>query len=343
MTPAPDATERPIRFGGYVFLAGLLGVGLLWVYWPTLLEMVKRWSTDPRYAHGYLVPIFALALLWLRRDRLAALTPRPSWGGLALIGGGLALIGGGLALRLAGAYFYYGWFEAVSLLPTLAGLCVLVLGWRSLSWSWPAIAFLVFMLPLPYRIEGALAYPLQRVATKVSTYALQTLGFPALAEGNVIHLNDVEIGVVEACSGLSMLFTCFAMATGVVLLIHRPWLDKVVIVASAVPIALAVNMMRITVTGVLHETVGHRLANLVFHDLAGWLMMPMALGLLWFELALLALLLVGPSPATAALKPIDLVEAVRHPREHDKPAGGRRRNGQHDAADDVQKRTLKNP
>ena len=336
MTPPPDANDRPIRFGGHVLLAGLLGVGLLWVYWPTLLEMSKRWSTDPRYAHGYLVPIFALILLWLRRNRLAALEPRPSWGGLVLIGGGLAL-------RLAGAYFYYGWFEAVSLLPTLAGLCVLVWGWRSLSWSWPAIAFLVFMLPLPFRIEAALSYPLQRVATKASTYALQTLGFPALAEGNVIHLNDVEIGVVEACSGLSMLFTFFAMATGVVLLIHRPLLDKIVIVASAVPIALAVNMMRIIVTGVLHETVGHRLANVVFHDLAGWLMMPVALGLLWGELTLLALLLVTPSPAAAALRPIDLVGAIRDPRERDRPDSDRRRYGQHDAADDVQKRTLKNP
>jgi exosortase len=316
MTPVPDAPYRPIRFSGYNFLTGVLGIGLVWVYWPTLLEMLKRWSTDPRYAHGYIVPIFALALLWLRRDRFAALTPHPT-------GPGLALIGGGLLIRLAGAYFYYGWFEAVSLLPTLAGLCVLVWGWRSLSWSWPAIAFLVFMLPLPYRLESAMAHPLQRVATMVSTYALQTLGFPALAEGNVIHLDDVEIGVVEACSGLSMLFTFFAMATGVVLLMHRPWLDKLVIFASAVPIALAVNMIRIIVTGVLHETVGHRLANVVFHDLAGWLMMPVALGLLWFEITLLGLLLVTPGGASAALKPIHLVEGIGDPHEHDQSDGGR--------------------
>jgi len=334
MTQDPDAVRWPTRFDPFVVLAGVLSVGLVWFYWPTLCEMVKRWSTDPRYAHGYLVPAFSLVLLWLRRDRLAALAPRPSWGGLALIGIGLAL-------RLTGAFVYFGWLEAASLLPAVAGLCVLIRGWPSLRWSWPAIAFLVFMLPLPFQLEGALAFPLQRVATKVTTYALQTLGFPALAEGNVIHLDDVEIGVVEACSGLSMLFTFIAMATGVVLVIRRPWLDKVLIVASAIPISLIVNMTRITVTGVLHETVGSRLANLVFHDLAGWLMMPMALGLLWLELELLSRLFIEPAPAPAPLRPIDMVGAIRDARDPRDSGEGRRRNGKQDSSAAL-KRSLRN-
>ncbi|WP_254053214.1 exosortase/archaeosortase family protein [Singulisphaera sp. GP187] len=292
--------SRAKRWDRHVVLATLLGMGLTWFYWATLGEMVKRWSTDPRYAHGYLVPIFALALLWIRRDRFAALATRSNWGGVLLIGAAVAL-------RMAGAYIYLSWLETVSLLPAIAGLFVLVWGWPSLRWSWPAIAFLIFMVPLPYRLEGAMAHPLQRVATKVSTYALQTMGFPALAAGNVIHLNEVELGVVEACSGLSMLFTFFALASGVVMVIRRPWLDKVLIIASAIPIALIVNMIRITVTGVLHETVGSRLANLVFHDLAGWLMMPMAMGLLWLELELLTRLFLEPAPAVARLSPLDLM------------------------------------
>lgn len=337
MTRDPAAVGCPPRFDPLVVLASLLGVCLLWAYRPTLCAMVKRWSTDPRYSHGYLVPIFALALLWLRRDQLAARASRPSWGGLVLIGAGLAL-------WLAGASFDLGWFEEVSLLPALAGLCVLARGWRSLRWSWPAIAFLIFMLPLPSQVEVALAYPLQRVATKASTYALQTLGFPALAEGNVIHLNEVEIGVVEACSGLSMLFTFFALATGVVLLIRRPWLDQILIVASAIPIALIVTVARITVTGVLHETVGSRLANLVFHDLAGWLMMPMAVGLLWLELGLLARLLVEPAPVlTVALKPIVMVGTTQATRDSRDPGERRRRNSHQDAFAVALKRMLRNP
>ena len=110
-----------------------------------------------------------------------------------------------------------------------------------------------------------------------------------------VHFNDARIGVVEACNGLSMLMIFFAIAVGLTLVIQRSWIDKAVLVASAVPIALIANIIRITVTGILHETVGGEVADMVFHTLAGWLMMPLALGILWGELGLLArLLLEGP-------------------------------------------------
>jgi hypothetical protein len=57
-------------------------------------------------------------------------------------------------------------------------------------------------------------------------------------------------------------------------------------------IALAVNIVRITVTGILHLTTTPELAELVFHDLAGWFMMPMALGLLYVEFQILSHLII---------------------------------------------------
>ena len=50
---------------------------------------------------------------------------------------------------------------------------------------------------------------------------------------------------------------------------------------------------------VLHKTAGRELADLVFHDLAGWLMMPLALGMLWAEVRLLSWILL-PVPAREA-------------------------------------------
>jgi exosortase len=176
-----------------------------------------------------------------------------------------------------------------------------------LRWSWPAIAFLAFMVPLPYRLEVALAHPLQRVATKASNYSLQTLGLPAVAEGNVIFMNESQIGVVEACSGLSMLMIFFALSTALTFVVDRPWWQKLLLVLSAIPIALIANITRITVTGVMHETVGHELANLVFHDLAGWLMMPFALILMWIELQIFARLFVEVArPARIAVSPLEV-------------------------------------
>lgn len=248
-----------------------LGVSLLWAYWPTLTAMARQWSEDPQYSHGYLVPVFAAALLWLRREQMTIAPALSGWG-VALL-----LLGG--CLQLSGTFYYLTWLEGFALLPSLLGVAVLLGGWQNLRWSWPAVAFLLFMIPLPYRAQTALAAPLQRIATMASTFTLQTLGYPAVSEGNVIVLNEVRLGIVEACSGLTMLVTFFALATAVAILVRRPWLDRVLIVASAVPIALIANVTRITVTGALHVSVGGEIAQAVFHDWAGWFMMPLALGL----------------------------------------------------------------
>src|SRR5262249_8175924 len=128
---------------------------------------------------------------------------------------GLLFLAAGLGCRFAGSALFIDWLCAVSLLPFLAGLVFLAGGLRAVRVSWPAIGFLIFMVPLPYRLETGLAQPLQRVATLASNYALQTLGFISFSEGNVIRLGEVRIGVVEACSGLSMLVIFFALSTAV--------------------------------------------------------------------------------------------------------------------------------
>jgi exosortase len=148
------------------------------------------------------------------------------------------------------------------------------------------------MVPLPWRIETAMGPPLQFLATTASTYLLQTLGLMAFAEGNVIHLNDTKIGVVEACSGLSMLMTFIALSTAAALVVNRPLVDRLILVASSAPVALLANVARITLTGVLHETAGSHVSSTFYHDLAGWVMIPLGLGLYWLEIAVLSRLLI---------------------------------------------------
>ncbi|MCI0380012.1 MAG: exosortase/archaeosortase family protein [Gemmataceae bacterium] len=289
-----------------VCAALFLGV-LLWAYWTTLADISWRWSNDPQYSHGYLVPLFAVALLWLRRGNIAwrggADVPvrqpgmpqgpqalKPSVWGIGL----LALAAG---MRLAGGYFHFGWLDQMSLLPCLAGLFVLLGGKAAWRWSWPAVAFLAFMVPLPHRVAVSMSAPMQRIATETSTFALQALGRPALAEGNVILLNDVELGIVEACSGLRMLVVFFALSTAVALLLRKPLWERVLVAGSALPIALVSNVIRITVTGVIYDMLGPETGQAVFHDLMGWLMMPLGLAFLGLELWLLNRLLLEPAPS----------------------------------------------
>ena len=267
----------------------LLLAGLSWEFWPVLRAMAERWSNDPRYAHGYLVPMFSLALLWMRRSQMPA-------GELRASGRGLAFIALGTLILLVGGYFRQGSIEGLALLPYLAGVAVVLGGWPALRWAWPSIMFLFFMIPLPWRVENALGPPLQWLATLASSFSLQTLGFMAFAEGNVIQLNEGKIGVVEACSGLSMLITFVALSVGMALVVNRPLLDRIVLVLSAIPVALVANIARITLTGVLHETIGGQIADKFYHDVAGWVMIPFALVLYWCEIWIFSRILVEVEP-----------------------------------------------
>ena len=290
-----------------VLVFGLL-LGLLGAYWLTLGGVVQRWMTDPKYSHGYFVPLFAAWLLW-RRARRDGFTLDAATG----LWWGLPILAAGVAVHLAGQYVFADWLSEVSLLISLLGLCVGVGGWRLARLAAPAISFLAFMLPLPYRVEVSLAGPLQSLATNSSAYLLQMLGFTAGTEGNVIVMSTTRLGVEDVCSGLGMLVTFFALSTAVAIVVRRPRLDKLVIVASAIPIALTANVLRITVTGILADTVGGEVANFVFHNLAGLFMTPLAFGLMWVELKVLSRLLVeapAEAPRSVALA-LSLTAPVR--------------------------------
>jgi exosortase len=300
--------EKHRTFLALVLLAGCLG----WALWPSLESMANRWSTDPRYAHGYLVPAFSLALLWMRRDRLhrtGAKSAASTWGLVFLAIGG--------AFQLVGGYFQVNAIDGLALFPYLVGVALLLRGWRTVAWAWPAIAFVVFMIPLPWRLETALGPPLQLVATQASTYLLQTLGFMAFAEGNVIQLDEARIGVVEACSGLSMLITFVALSTGAALVVTRPLFDRIVLVASSIPVALLANIIRIVATGILHGKVGGHAADTFYHDVAGWLMIPLALLLYWLEIWVLSHLLIETKYEAPLI--FDLGDS-KHPSKSKTPA-----------------------
>jgi exosortase len=276
--------------------------GLLWAFWPSLVTMAQVWFHDSQYSHGLLVPLYAVALLWLRRGQVPATWSGSWWG--------LALLAAGLGQRVVAAYIYQEWLSAVALLPCLAGAVLLVGGWPALRWAWPGILFLVFMVPLPYTLHLAFSGPLQFVATNCSVYCLETVGIPTFAEGNIIVLTDGRLGVEDVCSGLAMLLTFFTLAVAMAIVLKRPLVDRIVLIVSAFPVALLVNTLRITTTGILHETVGRDKA-LLFHEHAGWFMMPLALLLFFLVLSLLARLFRDPLGSVRQSRPLLAAPAAR--------------------------------
>ena len=246
----------------------LLAAGM-WSYWPMLTELVAAWKREPDYSHGYLVVPIAILFLWLRRGTF------PGWGPCSLPLG-VALLGISLLVRAGDALFFMRFLDGYSLLPWLAATVALLFGVRVLKWSLPSIGFLFFMIPIPFSAEMALSGPLQRVATKVSCTALQLLGQPAFAEGNMIQLGTHQLEIAQACSGLRLFVSVVALAYCYVVLVRRVWWEKLLLIAAVAPIAIVSNAVRIVVTGLLFQYTTGEIGQRFAHDFAGWAMIPLA-------------------------------------------------------------------
>jgi exosortase len=200
--------------------------------------------------------------------------------------------------------------DGFSMLLWLAGTVWLLLGGRVLWWSLPAIAFLGFMIPLPFRVERWLSYPLQGIATTISSWALQCLGQPAVRESNTIFLGShPPLEVAEACSGLRIFVGVFALAYLYVVLARQSWWERTLLLLCTIPVALVANATRIVVTGILYQLVSEEAGKKFSHDVAGWGMILLAAGLFGLLLWLLGRLF--PQEEIADIRDVLKAELVR--------------------------------
>jgi exosortase len=292
-------------------VVAILATVVMFSYWPGLLNAKAAWN-NPQYSHGWLVPLFSVAMIFWWRQPVASVSPSAR-----LVG--LGMLVASLGLRLLMARYRIITIDMYTFVPALAGGVLLGGGWSMFRWAWAPIAFLIFMYPLPDEATRYLLGPLQTMATAVSTYAIQTLGIDAIREGNQIVVGERHLGVVDACSGLRMLTIFIALSVAIVMLGELDVYESLVILASAVPIALAVNATRITLTSVMY-TIDPEIAEKIFHDWAGYFMMPMALVLLYAMRKLASWLLVAEDTTPVAVVPVEGLKALGTVER----AGGRR-------------------
>lgn len=276
---------------------GIMTALLVWAYMNSMEKVSLAWKS-PQYSHGYLIPPFAAFLLFTRRQSFLKNVPVWHQG----IGLGIVIVA--TLIRVFSSQMAIMTVDRLMILPSILGIMMIVGGLRALMWSAAPIMFLIFMFPLPRFAERAVLNPLQSVATRISHYALETLGVECFTQGNRIMLDGVEMGVVDACSGLRMATIFGALCAAIALIAtNRPWWERLIIFCSSLPIALAVNSIRITVTGLAYSWIGtegemYQIINAFAHDFAGWIMMPMALGLLYLEYQILARIVIEEEEQT---------------------------------------------
>lgn len=252
----------------------ILFVALIAVYFPFLRTLIHDWDTNPSYSHGYLIPFISAFMVYSIRKDLKTLKISPSNWGLLIIFIGLAQ----LIIAKIGSEFF---LQRTSIIIVLLGLALFLGGF---SWTKKIsipIIYLILMIPLPAIIWNKIAFPMQLFASGITENVIQAIGIPVFREGNVLHLAETTLEVVDACSGLRSLVSMLALSTALAWLsTELSVFKKYILFFSAAPIAIFVNIARLTFTAGLASRWGEKAAQGFLHDFSGWLIFVLGLAML---------------------------------------------------------------
>jgi exosortase len=269
---------RPHRLEWWLLLALVLATFA--VYSPILASMAKHWSLVDDYSHGFIIAPLAIYFALERRKKLRRAPVEPSLLGIApLAVGTLTLAIGRFGVELMNM--------RASFVFTLIGIVLLLMGrhvFRILAFP---LFFLFLMIPLPQSLVNQIAFPLQLVAADLATEAMHLLAIPALREGNILHLPNSQLFVEEACSGLRSLMALITLGVVFAYFFRKRTAERLIIVASAIPIAILVNAFRVALTGILTHRLGQEAASGWIHQTEGFFTFGIAFVLLLGEAALL--------------------------------------------------------
>ena len=252
------------------------------LFWPNLRRLWDKtnpFTGEPNWGHAPFVPFVGLYYLFINRERLQAARVKTAWEGLAIALFGIL-------------FFAYGiwpgqndFFKDVGMVITLFGIVTLLCGWQVMKIAWFPIVFLFCALPWPGLVYSRIAIPLQNLAAGVAVKVLHLSGVEAGQSGTKIIMEGAKgavrtLNVAEACAGLRSLMTFVSVAAMIAFLSSRPMWQKIIQVASAVPIAIFCNVMRVSGQGLLDRYVSQQLSQSFAHEFVGLVMLIPALFLI---------------------------------------------------------------
>jgi exosortase A len=231
-------TASPKTDTGRYLLCLLLAGAFLAAYLPVMTDLVRAWSGSDDYSHGFLIVPIALYIIWYKRGLLAGATKVGSWVGLPVAV--LSLLAylfarAGDILTLA----------SLSMIGFIAGTVLFLFGFRVLRLSLFPLLLLLFMIPIPAQIYAGLTIPLQLLVTRATVLLASSAGIPIFCEGNVIHHSRGTFEVVQACSGLRSIMALLTLGAVFGYFSLRSNFLRTILFVSAVPIAVAVNILRV--------------------------------------------------------------------------------------------------
>ncbi len=260
-----------------VAVIALLFAGVNWRQFPILFG---TWRHNPNWSHGFVIPLFSLYLLYARREDLLTATRRVFIWALPMVILSIVLI----------IISYYPirtyWFCQLAMIALLFWLVWYLAGTKVIRVTWLPILFLIFALPIPSILYSRIAVPLQNFAAGFSAAILQIFGVLIDVTASQLMITSMDgnrhaLTIAEACSGVRSLMAFMALGVAWAYLEIRPIWQRIVLVVSAVPIAILCNVFRVTITSSMYVIDKPELGQDFMHEFTGILMLIPAVGMFW--------------------------------------------------------------
>lgn len=263
-----QAEYRPLFIVG-----GCLLVAILFAFARGLEDLWARWGQNQELSHSYFLPVVTAWMLWERRAAIAASVgaPNPIGFAVAAFAGFLLFLG---TITHINVLIHLGFVSLLVILPLLYG------GWSLQRVMVIPLLYLFFMVPPPYWVIYQLSSGFQLMSSALGVAMVRMMDIPVFLSGNVIELPTMTLQVVEACSGLRYLFPFLCLGALAAYFYVGPLWHRAIIVASTIPITIAMNSFRIALTAVLIEKVGGNHTDGFLHFFEGWVVFLLCIGFL---------------------------------------------------------------
>ena len=261
--PQSFRTDRLTRW--HVLAAtvmGALGIAATWEPWHDIYTLASK---DEEYSHIFLVPIVALAMIYFRRMRMRHCKPSGSIIGVMLVAIGWAMTS-------------YGFYHAVQALwhagavVVVLGCMLSVLGKNVIFRFFPAMAVLIFLVPVPGRIRQEIALPLQTWTARTAQTGLEICGVETEVSGNTLSINGKPVTVAEACNGLRMVFPLILVSYAFSFALPLRNSVRFLMLLASPLVAIFCNVIRTLPTIWLYGNKSRAVAD-AFHEYSGWAML----------------------------------------------------------------------
>jgi EpsI family protein len=268
-----------VRIAATIACVLLLAAAIPW--W--LAPWVRYWGIQAEYADRWFILLVAAAIAWQRyADGIPAeLSPRRFLSSVLLLSGGLLLPLGVFLQAQVTPRPLLLWWLFIAWLGLVAGT---LLCWGGLPllrhFAFP-LAFLLFALPLPNRLQFPLQFGLQYGTTALAAFVLNALGWKVQRQGFVLHLPHCDLNVLEACSGVRSVTAMLAVATFLAYLHHFSLRRGLVLLLLTLPLIALINAVRVIASGIMCESWGPASIQGWWHQGLGLFMVIMGFGLLY--------------------------------------------------------------